>query len=351
MAPLAKSASGDMLSSSARRPTQKDVARAAGVSQAAVSIVLTRQDGDALPAATRARIEAAAHALGYVPNRTAQMLRNARTMSLACVVPDITNPFYPGLVRGLQHGAWPAGYDVLIVDTDGTKEGEQRALNWLLQGRADGVVGTFFHLRVPDLAELVRRGIAVARVESRRKPNGPLPIDNLFIDNVAAAAAMTRLLIARGHRRIALIAGTLGPGSERTTGYTAAMRDAGLTPDVLSDAEFTEAAGRRSMQRLLCRRRARVSAVFGASDLIAIGAMDAVRAAGLAIPGDIAIAGFDDIPAAKLLMPALTTIRQPEQDMGALAARILIQRLQASGLDRDGESHELPYKIVLRQSV
>ncbi|MFI5002241.1 MAG: LacI family DNA-binding transcriptional regulator [Reyranellales bacterium] len=334
-----------------RRPTQKLVASAAGVSQAAVSIVLNNPDCPALRPGTRARIQKVARELGYVPNRPAQMLRAAQSQTLACVIPDITNPFYPGLVRGLQSIAGPAGYDVLIYDTYGVEERERRALEWLLHGRADGVVGTFFHLRVPDLAELLRHRIAVARLENREKPLGDLPLDNIFIDNAAAAAAMTRLLVERGHRHIALIAGELGPGGQRALGYMRVMREAGLDPDIVTDREFTEAGGKRCMQRLLRRRRGKVSAVFGASDLLAIGAMAAIREAGLAIPSDVAVAGFDDIPAAKLLMPALTTVRQPEQEIGALAAEILIGRLRPNGLQAPGGNHRLPFEIVLRASV
>src|ERR1700737_13824 len=143
------------------RPTQKDIAVAAGVSQAAVSMVLNKTETPSVPAATRARILKLAGEFGYHPNHPARMLRSARTMALACVIPDITNPFYPGLVRGLQSVAASAGYDVLIFDTDGRAEGEERATNWLLQGRADGVVGTFFHLRVPKLTTLARKGIPI----------------------------------------------------------------------------------------------------------------------------------------------------------------------------------------------
>src|SRR6267154_5372482 len=145
------------------RPTQKDIAAAAGVSQAAVSLVLNKAETPSVPAATRERILKLAGELGYQPNHPARMFRSARTMALACVIPDITNPFYPGLVRGLQSVAAPAGYDVLIYDTDGVPEGEQRAIEWLLQGRADGVVGTFFHVRVPELAALSRHGIPLVR--------------------------------------------------------------------------------------------------------------------------------------------------------------------------------------------
>ena len=186
------------------RPTQKDIAAAAGVSQAAVSLVLNKAETPSVPAATRERILKLAGELGYQPSHPARMFRSARTMALACVIPDITNPFYPGLVRGLQSVAAPAGYDVLIFDTDGTPEGEARAVNWLLQGRADGVVATFFHLRIPELTMLARTGIPLVRLESQHKAEGPLPIDSVYIDNMEAAASMTRFLIARGHRGLDL---------------------------------------------------------------------------------------------------------------------------------------------------
>src|SRR3984885_15685179 len=146
------------------RPTQKDIAVAAGVSQAAVSLVLNKSETPSVPAVTRERILKLAGELGYQPNHLARMLRSARTMALACVVPDITNPFYPGLVRGVQSVATPAGYDVLMFDTDGREEGETRAVNWLLQGRADGVVGTFFHLRIPQLSTLAAQNVPIVRL-------------------------------------------------------------------------------------------------------------------------------------------------------------------------------------------
>src|SRR5580704_13622998 len=170
------------------RPTQKDIAAAAGVSQAAVSMVLNKAETPSVPGATRDRILKLAGELGYQPNHHARTLRSARTMTLACIVPDITNPFYPGLVRGLQATAAPAGYDVLIYDTDGELEGERRALSWLQQGRADGVVGTFFHLRTSDLAAVARKGVPIVRLGGERKNRGALPIDSVFIDNVEAAA-------------------------------------------------------------------------------------------------------------------------------------------------------------------
>jgi LacI family transcriptional regulator len=302
-----------------------------------------------VPQTTRARILKLAGELGYQPHHPARNLRSARTMTLACVIPDITNPYYPGLVRGLQRVATPAGYDVLIYDTDGVPEGEHRAIEWLLQGRADGVVGTFFHLRVPDLAALALRGIPLVRLESQSKSNGNLPIDSVYIDNAAAAAAMTRLLIERGHRRITMIRCEYGPSERRGLGYATVMREAGLTPDFVTAEAYSEEAGARAMQTLLARPGERATAIFGANDVLALGAMAAARAAAVATPDDIAIVGFDDIPAAKLL--GLTTVRQPEFELGTLAAQVLIRRLQPNGLIAPGQSLELKFEMIRRASA
>jgi LacI family transcriptional regulator len=331
------------------RPTQKDIAAAAGVSQAAVSMVLNKTETPSVPAATRARILKLAGELGYQPNHLARMLRSARTMALACVIPDITNPFYPGLVRGLQSVAATAGYDVLIFDTDGRAEGEERAASWLLQGRADGVVGTFFHLRAPQLATLAHKGIPIVRLESQHKPKGPLPIDSVYIDNAEASAAMTRYLIERGHQRITMILAEVGPSPRRAFGYASVMRAAGLVPKFVTDGRYSEQSGARAMREILSETRNRATAIFCANDMLAVGAMVAARSAGLSVPDDIAIVGFDDIPAAKLL--GLTTVRQPEFDLGALAAHTLIRRLQPGGLEPPGKSLELKFEILKRSSA
>src|ERR1700757_1635062 len=331
------------------RPTQKDIALAAGVSQAAVSLVLNKSETPSVPDATRARILKLAGEMGYQPHHPARMLRRARTMALACVVPDITNPFYPGLVRGVQSVAAPAGYDVLMFDTDGSEEGEARAISWLLQGRADGVVGPFFHLGIPQLSTLAGQGVPIVRLESRHKTGGGLPIDSVYIDNAEASAAVTRYLIAPGHRRIAMILAEVGPSQQRALGYTSVMRAAGLTADVGTERRYSGESGARAMTEILARKRNRPTAVFGANDMLAVGAMVFARSAGLSVPDDIAIAGFDDIPAAKLL--GLTTVRQPEFDLGALAANTLLGRLQPHGLERPGDSLELKFEILKRSSA
>ena len=321
------------------RPTQKDIAVAAGVSQATVSIVLNKVETPSVPTATRERILKLAGELGYRPNHPARTLRSARTMTLACVVPDITNPFYPGLVRGLQTTAAPAGYAVLIYDTDGTLDGEQRALDWLQQGRADGAVGVFYHFRAPDLGD-VARSLPLVLLGRQARRGGP-PIDSVFVDNIAASMAMTRWLIQRGHRRIAMIVAAYGPTRTRAEGYERVMRDAGLAPRLV--------VGVPAIAALLAKSKDRPTAVFGANDMMAIGAMQAAREAGLSVPNDIAIVGFDDIQTAQLL--GLTTVRQPEFELGALAARTLMERLEPGGMAPAGKDLEIAFEIVERSSA
>ena len=155
------------------RATQKDVARLAGVSQATVSMVLSG-GAPAISAETWERITRAARELGYAPNRAAQALRTSRTMTIACIVPDITNPFYPALIRGIQSVTDAISYDVLSVNTDGSPERERHFLDWFRQGRVDGVIGVFFTLRASDFKPLVNAGVPIVRIESSKKRGGKL---------------------------------------------------------------------------------------------------------------------------------------------------------------------------------
>jgi LacI family transcriptional regulator len=332
-----------------RRPTQRDIAAATGLSQTAVSLVLNRVEPSTVSAEARERILQTARQLGYVANRMARNLQSARTHTLACIVPDITNPAYPALVRGLQPAAAAAGYDTMIYDTDGTPERERRALDWLSQGHVDGVLAVLFHIDDAELLAATQGRVAVVRVGGRA--NDPSsPIDRIYVDNAAAAQAMTQALIDKGHRRIVMVSCPLGPGAERRRGFRAAMKQAGLAARVIAAEDFTQAAGARAMSAELAGRF-RASAVFAANDLLAIGVMAALRAAGRRVPDDVAVAGFDDIPAAQLLDPALTTVRRSEQEVGRFAAELLIARLDGPDADRPGRGFEWPFQLVMRDSA
>jgi LacI family transcriptional regulator len=337
------------LAANLRRPTQRDIALATGMSQTAVSLVLNNVASSTVSLEARERILQTARHLGYVPNRMARNLQSTRTHTLACIVPDITNPTYPALIRGFQSVADAAGYDTMIFDTDGAAEREERALEWLAQGHVDGVLALFFHTDEGALLEAVRGRTAVVQIESQAyRPSDA--IDKLYIDNAAAAQAMTQALINKGHQHIAMLLCPFGPGAERQRGYHAAMQQAGLTPYPMLATEFTQAAGQHTMAAALATGFD-CSAVFAANDLLAIGAMAALRAAGRHIPEDVAVAGFDDIPAAQLLHPALTTVRRSEQAIGRFAAELLIARLDGADADQPGRGFELPFQLVLRDSA
>jgi LacI family transcriptional regulator, galactose operon repressor len=291
-----------------------------------------------------------AKSLGYVPNRVAQSLRTRRTKTIACIVPDITNPFYPALERGAQNGAEAQGYDVLIYNTDGLPAKERKCLDRLLEGRVDGVIGVFFHLTARDLRPLLERKIAVVRIEASPKKVGPWPLDNLFVDNVSAARAATQYLIERGHRRIAMIAGTDGPERNRINGYLQALGEVGLTPQLTSHRDFKEEGGYRATRNILAAA-ARPTAIFAANDLMAIGAMTAIREAKLTIPDDIALMGFDDIFAARFVTPPLSTIDQFQYQLGGTAAEMVLQRLNEIPHDAPGRQRQMPFKVVRRQSA
>ena len=332
-----------------KRPTQRDVAAKAGVSQAAVSMVLSAVEPLPMPDQTVARIRRAALELGYVPNRAAQALKTRRTMMAACIVPDITNPFYPALVRGIQSVTEGHGYDVITLNTDGREERERHFLDWARQGRVDGLIGVFFHLQARDLAPLIQQGLSVVRIEPSRKRGGDIPIDDIFVDNRAAAAAVANYLISQGHERVAMIAGKHGPQEMRVKGYRDALKAKGLEARVEIVPSFTEEGGYAATLELL-RERHRPTAIFAANDLMAIGAMRALREASVAIPDEVAVVGFDDIPSAPLVTPPLTTVTQFQERMGIRAAEILLERLTGVRMG-PASTHEMPFQLVLRQSA
>jgi len=332
-----------------RRATQKDVARLAGVSQASVSMVMSGLASPALSAETLDRINEAASELGYMPNRFAQALKTNRTMTIACMVPDITNPFYPALMRGIQSVTDTLGYDVIAVNTDGTLERERHFLDWSRQGRVDGLIGVFFNLRAQDFKPLVDAGMPVVRIESAKKRGGELAIDDIYVDSQAASFAVTQYLIAKGHRRITMVAGRGGPQAVRIEGYKAALAAASLVPDVVLESAFSEENGFAAAEKILLREE-RPTAIFAANDLMAIGVMQSLRERNIAIPTDIAVVGFDDISAAKLVTPSLTTVAQFQYQMGIKAAEILMERLRGA-TGATGTAIEMPFSLVERGST
>lgn len=334
-----------------RGPTQADVAKLAGVSQTTVSHVLNNNMAISVPPETRQRILDAIDQLGYVPDRTARSLRTRKTYTIAGIIPDIMNPFYPAFERGVQNVADHHGYDLIMYNTDGIAEKEQKCLRLLQQGRVDGVIGVFFQLTARDLRPLLERNIAVVRLEARRQEAGELPLDNLYVDNSAAARTAVAYLIDRGHNKIGMITGQAGPWQTRVLGYRQALAEHHIPLDeiLIQSSDFTEKGGYQGMQQLLMLSP-RPTAVFAANDLMAMGALIALREAGLRVPQDIAVMGFDDIPAAKLVNPPLTTISQFSEKLGQRAAEMLFERMEGIA-SPEGRCEEMPYELIVRESV
>src|SRR5215216_1192809 len=336
-----------------KKPTQSDVAKRAGVSQATVSYVLNDNPVFSVPVETRQRILDAVDELGYIPNGAARSLRTRKTYTIASVIPDITNPFYPAFERGVQESAESHGYDLIVYNTGGVAEKERRCLHSVQQGRVDGVIGVFFQLTARDLIVLVERGMAVVRLEAKKKEASKydLPLDNLYVDNVAAARTAVGYLIHRGHTRIGMLDGLHGPGGARVLGYRQALAEHRIVVDenLIRDGDFKEDGGYRAMRELL-RLSPRPTAVFAANDMMAMGALLAIREAGLLIPQDVALVGFDDTPVTRLVTPSLTTVTQFQENLGRRAAEMLFERLEGTAPEH-GRYEEMPYELIVRESA
>lgn len=334
-----------------RRVTQGDVAKKANVSQAMVSYIVNDNKSVTIPDETRQRVLDVMDELGYFPNITARRLRSSKTYTIAGIIPDITNPFYPAFERGIQDVANRHNYDLVMYNTDGTLEREQKCLRSMLQGRVDGIVSVFFHIHAKQLTPLIDQGLSIVRLEGIPKNIGKLPIDNIYIDNISASQSAVDYLIERGHSRIGMLTSDEGPARFREIGYRKALDTHGITyaKELLSSGEYSEGGGYQAMIRLLSLDNP-PSAVFAANDLMAMGAMVAIREANLHIPNDVAIIGFDDIPTAKLVYPALTTVAQFQRNLGQRAAEMLMERLNGNGPEH-GRSFEMPYEIIIRDTV
>ncbi|MFO8150939.1 MAG: LacI family DNA-binding transcriptional regulator [Trueperaceae bacterium] len=313
----------------------KDVAQRAGVSTATVSNVL-RGAKPATPAVQR-RVLAAAAELGYVPNPHAQSLRTGHSRALGLVVPDLTNPYFPALVQAIEATARALGYALIVMDAGNDGEREHDSLVLLATYRVAGVVW------VP--------------VDDRQTVDWPFPIvtvdrpldgcDAVVADHAQGGALVAAHAIARGHRRVGLLSGprALASAAARRTGFLGAAAGA-LEIAWEHEVPFSSELPPAAVERLAAPD---CSLVVCANDAIAVGALRALRAAGARVPQDVSVIGFDDVPWAEFVEPALTTVRQPLAALGAGAVAMLHARIAAPGDARRFETH--PVTLVTRRSV
>ncbi|MFM9373658.1 LacI family DNA-binding transcriptional regulator [Streptomyces sp. Da 82-17] len=328
--------------------TLRDVARASGCSVATVSRVLagTRPVG----AETAARVRAAAERLGYRPNHAARALRSRATGTVGLVLPQITNPFYPALVRELTHALHADGRAVLLADCDDDPKAEAEHIADLLARRVDAL------LVIPAHERRSRTAVAAA---AERVPLvlmdrgcGTGLADSVAVDNTAGTALVLDHLAATGRRRVCFVGadGTASAAAERRLAYE---NGAGaLDPDAPGRVllgDFSVEWGRAAVDELWERRPdARPDALVCANDLIAVGALQRLQQRGVDVPGRVAVTGFDDIPMAALSAPGVTTVRQPVAELAAEAARLLRRPPDAG--PRRHRSIRLAPDLVVRES-
>lgn len=324
--------------------TIKDVARAAGVSVATVSRV---QNGSVLvKETTRRRVGEVAARLGYSPHGAARSLITSRTNTLGVLLPDLYDEFFSEVIRGIDQTAQREGYYLLVSSSHEERPAVEAALR-SMRGRVDGLIVMWPEMdetAVPNLPP----GCPVVLLSSPVGPNG---FDVITMANYEGAYAMVCHLLDLGHRRIAIIKGVEGnaDAAERLRGYRGALVSAGLASAAIEVAgDFKEESGFRAAGELL-QRGIRPTAIFAANDAMAIGALSALREAGLRVPDDIALAGFDDIPMARYMDPALSTVHV---DISALGEHATL-RLLAAVRDKDRHEHRaetVPTTLVLRRS-
>ncbi len=327
--------------------TIKDVAERAGVSVTTVSHVLneTRYVSPELAA----RVWEAVEALDYQPNAVARSLRRKRTHTLGMIIPDNSNPFFAEVARGIEDVCFDLGYNVILCNSDQTSHKERRYIDLLTEKRVDGIVFVATGDRAEHLETVLARRVPVVVIDRELQD---IQCDRVLTDNRAGGRQATEHLIRRGCRRIACIAGPsdVTPSWERVWGYQDALAAAGLPFDehLVRRGDFQAASGYAAMRELLALPNP-PTGVFACNDMMAIGAICAISEAGLAIPDDIAVVGFDDIALASYTNPPLTTVAQPRQEMGRLAAELLIERISNRG--RPPQRRLLQTRLVIRQSA
>jgi LacI family transcriptional regulator len=326
--------------------TIRDVARAARVSVATVSRV--QNNSNAVTEATRRRVRSVAVRLGYAPHAAARSLSTSKTSSIGVLLPDLYGEFYAELIRGIDQTAQRHGYHLLVASSHNDKATIEAALQ-AMRGRVDGLIvmapapGAYAPVR--DLPE--RFPVVLLACNARGRA-----FDSIVMANRQGAYQMVRHLVGLGHRLIALIAGPPRnfDAAERLRGYRTALEDSGIVGsrgwEVVGD--FTQASGFEACRTLL-DQQPRATAIFAANDAMAIGALSALREAGVRVPEDVAVAGFDDVPMARYMHPPLSTVRVDIRTLGERATSRLLDAV-GNGRKHHNRRETLPVTLVIRES-
>lgn len=330
-------------------PTLEEVAAAAGVSRATVSRVVN--GSTQVKADAAAAVAEAVKTLGYVPNRAARSLAARRSMAIALVVPEDTtrffgDPYFAAIVQGITSVLEKSDY-VLVLQLASSSGRSDNAIRYLLGGNVDGALVVSHHSSDTALSRLGESLPVVFNGRPFRQTDPPSYF--VDVDNVAGAEIATERLLSLGRRRIATVAGPsdMAPGLDRLTGWRNVLERAGLASDLFVHTRFSQADGATAMRELLARDPS-IDGVFAASDLMATGVVDVLRDSGRSIPGDVAVVGFDDSPAAVSGHLELTTVHQPSVEAGAKTAEVLLGLLNGEPVQHETV---LATHLVIRDSA
>lgn len=326
--------------------TIRDVAREAKMSVATVSRVLNGSG----PVSENARrlIREVAGRMRYVPHSGARSLITSKTETLGVLLPDLYGEFFSEVIRGMDDTAQKNGFHLLISRAYADRHGIETAMR-AMRGRVDGVVAMSPDLDSDSLLNLPST-IPVVLLCSVSRGN---ELDSLTIQNCRGAREMVTHLVSLGHRRIAIIKGSPRnyDAAERLRGYRMALREAGITPETVLEraGDFAEAGGYSATQALLAMTL-RPSAIFAANDSMAIGALSALREAGIRVPDEMAVAGFDDIPLARFVDPPLSSVHVPICELGARAVELLLNGVTHKN-DHPRRRERIVTELVIRRST
>jgi len=323
------------------RASIRDVAARAGVSVTTVSHTLNATRF--VSAEAKAKVHEAAHALGYVPSEIARGLKHNTTRTLGMLVPNNSNPYFAEIIRGVEHHCYGAGYSLLLCNSNDDPQQQADHLRVLAERRVDGIV--LVASGDDDSIVAACKDLRLPLVLVDREIDA-IAVDLIEVDHAAGGQMATAHLLSLGHARVACIGGPsdLRPSQQREAGWRRALAAARIAPraDEIVRGDFGPASGAAAMRRLL-QSTHRPTAVFVCNDMMAIGALHAAHEAGIAVPAQLAIVGFDDIELAAYTSPPLTTVAQPKEAIGTGAAGLLLERL------RDGRSE--PRRAILQPEL
>lgn len=330
------------------RPTISDVAREAGVHPGTASRALNPALAGRTSAATTERVQEAARRLGYVPDQFGRGLRTGRSHTIGVLVPDLANPVFPPMVRGIEDTLRDAGYEPLIANTDDQPDAERGLIETLRSRGADGFIIATSRVEDEAVDALVATGAPVVLM-NRLSDVGA---DSVATDDEAGMLAAVRHLVGLGHRSIAHVG---GPGDismtdVRRTAFEQGIREAGLALDacpVVTATRYAVPEGESAFAPLL--EPGGPTAVIAGNDMIALGCYAALRRRGLRCPDDVSVIGFNDMPLIEFLDPPLTTVALPQYELGAAAAQLTLRRIADPG--RTPEHLQLATELVVRAST